>query len=156
MRGCSSMKIYLYSVIASLLIVTQVITPALAQERPPEFDESNRLVLAGIKAFRSGNVDLAEAKYKEALAALEPLNGPKTDLARMGILKNLHLIYDQQGKKDLAKTQIDEITTIEKRCGLPVSHKNVEEPASKPALELRAELAPAKVQKKSTSTSTQK
>jgi hypothetical protein len=143
------MKILLSSVSVAFLLSLQLISPAFTQQRPAEFDESNRLVLLGIKAFRAGKMDVAEANYKQALAALEPLNGPKTDLARMGILKNLHLIYDQQGKKELAKEQIAEITTIEKRCGLPISHKVIEETAPvKPATELKAETSPAKVQKK--------
>lgn len=142
------MKILLGSASIAFLLFLQMSLPVFAQERPPEFDESNRLVLLGIKAFRAGKIDVAEAKYKQALSVLEPLNGPKTDLARMGILKNLHLIYDQQGKKELAKEQIAEITVIEKRCGLPISHKVVEETPAKPTAELKAEAAVAKVQKK--------
>lgn len=149
------MKNNLNSSVIALLLSLHLAAPAMAQERPPEFDESNRLVLLGIKAFRAGKIDVAEGKYKEALAALESLNGPKTDLARMGILKNLHLIYEQQGKKELAKAQIDEITVIEKRCGLPISHRVVEE-SVKPAAELKADVAPVKVQKRVLPTNNQK
>lgn len=148
LSGLSPILLTKLAVVA--LLVLQMHLPCQAQERPPEFEQSNKLVLLGIKAFRAGKVDLAETRYKEAYAALEPLNGPKTDLARMGILKNLHLIYEQQGKKELAKAQIDEITAIEKRCGLPVSNKSVEEP--KPAQELKADVAAVKVQKKAVTT----
>lgn len=94
-----------------------------ADAPPPEYEESNKLVMLGIKAFRAGQQAEAEKKYLAALHALESLNGPKTDLARMAIHKNLHLLYTQQGRTDAANEQIQEISTIERGCGLPLSHK---------------------------------